>query len=70
MNKNFYKVTFENGSESPQVTPLDDDKIWNVENGGLDKSQPFVLINNGNLTPLNQRMLPGLTEEKINIAGL
>jgi hypothetical protein len=43
--KSYFKITFdENGA--PTITPLDRDKIW--ETGGMNKEEPFVLINPGN----------------------
>ena len=43
--KSYFKITFDEKG-APTITPLDRDKIW--EEGGLDKKEPFVLINPGN----------------------
>ena len=49
--KSFFKVTFDE-KDKPTITPLDQDQIWG-ENG-IDKAQPFVVINPGN-GPANKR---------------
>ena len=43
--KSYFKITFDEKG-APTITPLDREKIW--EEGGLDKKEPFVLINPGN----------------------
>jgi hypothetical protein len=43
--KSYFKITFDEKGV-PTITPLERDKIW--EEGGLDKKEPFVLINPGN----------------------
>lgn len=43
--KSYFKITFDEKG-APTITPLDRDKIW--ETGGMNKEEPFVLINPGN----------------------
>ncbi len=43
--KSYFKITFDEKGV-PTITPLERDKIW--EEGGMDKNEPFVLINPGN----------------------
>jgi hypothetical protein len=45
--RSFYKVTFD-ANLIATVTPLEDDKIWDYRNGGMDSSKPFILVNPGN----------------------
>jgi len=43
--KSYFKIIFDEKG-APTITPLDRDKIW--ETGGMNKEEPFVLINPGN----------------------
>ena len=43
--KSYFKITFDEKG-APTITPLDRDKIWKT--GGMNKEEPFVLINPGN----------------------
>ncbi len=61
--KNFYKIIFADDINNPEITPLDDDKIWQADQGGLDKSTPFILINPGNMTSANKETLPTLSDK-------
>jgi hypothetical protein len=57
----FYKVTFDQKMK-PTITPLDSNKIWNKDEGGMDSSKPFVVINPGN-GGTNKENLATLLEE-------
>ena len=62
--KSYFKITFDEKG-APTITPLERDKIW--EEGGLDKKEPFVLINpgNGGANKREQLMLSELFDKSL-----
>jgi len=59
--KTFFKVTFDENL-TPTLTALDTDKIWSEE--GLDRTQPFIVINPGN-GPTNLTNLAVSSEQEV-----